>query len=514
MVALTALSQTQGERPHLVVSIVIDQLRSDYINLLQAHFGEDGFKRLMRDGAFLENVEFDLPGIDIASGTALLMSGAYPNVNGIPSAFVYDRKYDKSQYVLADPEAMGNFTDDAYSPAAYRVSTIADELRVHSRGLGYVHSIAADPQQAILLAGHAANSAFWINDITGNWASTTFYKDAPQLLSGRNYRMPLSARLDTMSWVPVMPLDNYPDILSFKKYYPFRYRYSSSDRDRFNKFKKSALANSEITAAAIEYLNVLKLGNRGQTDMLCLGYTVAPYQYTNDGDNRVETQDIYIRLDRELGRLFSEIDKSVGLGNAMIFVASTGYYCDNERPDARFNIPTGEFYPNRAVSLLNMYLMAIYGNGQWVKGYFNGQVFLNHDLIKEKNLSLGELRAKSSELLRQMSGVKAAYTFEEILNNPTTIEARALHFATVPAYCGDVVIEISPGWLVMDQGTNASKLVRTNAVNTPVFIMAPTVKPQKVSLPVNATVIAPTVASILRIRSPNAAMAVPLSLGY
>ena len=517
MVALTVLSQDGGERPRLVIGIVVDQLRSDYIDLLQSRFGEDGFKRLMRDGAFLENVEFDVPGLDIASGTALLMSGASPSVNGIPCSYVYDRKADKAQYILADASAMGNFTDVAYSPMAYKVSTITDELRVHSSGMSYVHSIAADPQQAILLAGHAANSAFWINDRTGNWASTTFYRDAPQILSGRNYRLPLASRLDTMWWEPAIPLDDYPDILSFKKYYAFRYIYSSSDRERFVKYKTSALANNEVTTVAIEYLNTLKLGSRGQTDMLCLGYTVAPYRYTRDGDNRVENQDLYIRLDRELARLFAEIDRSVGMSNTMVFVASTGYYYDNIRPDERFNIPTGEFYPNRAISLLNMYLMAIYGNGQWVKGYFNRQFFLNHKLIEDKKLSLTELRAKSSELLRQMSGIKAAYTFEEILNNPASAEARALHRAMVPAYCGDVVVEVSPGWLIMDQGNDnfdEAQLIRTNVVNTPVFIMAPSVKPQKISIPVDATAIAPTIASILRIRSPNAAMSMPLNLGY
>ena len=135
MVALTVLSQDGGERPRLVIGIVVDQLRSDYIDLLQSRFGEDGFKRLMRDGAFLENVEFDVPGLDIASGTALLMSGASPSVNGIPCSYVYDRKADKAQYILADASAMGNFTDVAYSPMAYKVSTITDELRVHSSGM-------------------------------------------------------------------------------------------------------------------------------------------------------------------------------------------------------------------------------------------------------------------------------------------------------------------------------------------------------------------------------------------
>ena len=521
MVALTALSQNNnvgaGDRPRLVIGIVVDQLRGDYLELLQAHFGEAGFKRLAREGVFIENLDFGVPDLDIASGTAILMSGTTPNVNGIPCAYIFDRTINTPQYILTDTSAMGNFTADTYSPMAYKVSTVTDELRIHTSGLGYIHAIAPDAQQAILLAGHAANSAFWIDDVTGNWASTTFYKDAPQILSGRNYRIPLASRLDTTSWVPSIPLDDYPDILSFKKYYPFRYIYSSSDRDRFRKYKKSALVNNEVTTAAIEYLNVLRLGNRGQTDMLCIGYTAAPYEYTHDGDNRVEMQDIYLRLDNDLARLFSEVDKTVGMGNTLVFVASTGYYEDNTRPAERYNIPTGEFYPKRAISLLNMYLMALHGNGQWVKGYFKRHFFLNQELIKEKNLKLDEIRAKSSEFLRQMSGVTAAYTFEEILNNPSNAEAWMLHKAMVPEYFGDVVIEVSPGWLIMDNDNDnfdEAKLIRANAVNSPVFIMGPGVKPQKITYPVDATLLAPTISGILRIRSPNAATGMPLDLKY
>lgn len=516
-VAATALAQApvDGVRQQLVVTIVVDQLRSDYLDLLRSRFSSGGFNRLMRDAAYIENVHFDIPNADIANTTAMIFTGAYPNVNGIPAASVYNTKTHRQEFVLNDPAKIGNFTSETYSPAALKVSTIADELRIDNE-LGSVHSIAGDAQQAIIMAGHAANSAFWISDLTGNWASSTYYKLVPPTISARNYNMALPARLDTMSWKPSLPLESYYDLPSYKKYYPFRYTYPASNRDRYRNFKKSALANEEITHVAMDYLKTLALGkHNGCTDMLNIGYTVAPYKHGTDEDCRVELQDTYLRLDGQLSRLFAAIDGSVGLKNTLVVLTSTGYFEDNSVADEKYNIPTGEFYPERAKSLLNMYLMAIYGNGNWIDAYYNKSIFLNRQLIKEKNLNLSEVRAKSSEFLRQMSGVTAAYSLEEILNNPASEEVQRQHRAMVPSLGGDVTIEINPGWKIMENGSGKQKqvrVVRDNAVCAPAFIMASNVVPQKISAPVEATILTPTVARILRVRSPNAARELPLSL--
>ena len=158
--------------------------------------------------------------------------------------------------------------------------------------------------------------------------------------------------------------------------------------------------------------------------------------------------------------------------------------------------------------------MAIYGNGQWVDGYYNRQFFLNRNLIKDKKLDLAELRAKSSEFLRQMSGVTAAYTFEEILNNPVNEDLIALNRVMVPSLQGDVTIEVSAGWTIVEMQNAQSKVtqVRMNAVTVPAFILAPQVKAQRITNAIDAAFLAPTVSRLLRIRSPNAARYMPLSL--
>lgn len=513
MVTISALSQSK-DRPTLVIGIMIDQLRSDYLDLLQSHFGQNGFNLLMREGAYFDNVDFGVSNLDATSGTAIIFTGTYPNINGIPAAKIYDSKKRLPDYVLSDVTKIGNFTDETLSPQALAVSTIADEIRIDSNGMGYVYAIAPDAQQAIILAGHAGNSAFWINDVTGKWATTTFYKDVPPLMPVRNYQQPLSARMDTMSWSPVLSLDKYTDIPDHRKYYPFRYIYPYSDKDRYRAYKSSALVNEEVTSVAIDYLKSLTLGKRNQLDMLNIAYTVAPYRYSKDNDYRIELQDSYIRLDRQLERLFSAVDKTVGKANTVVFIASTGYFDGGSKVDPKFNIPTGEFSPARAISLLNMYLMAIYGNGEWVEGYHEQQFFLNRKLIKDKNVDLKEIRNKSSELLRQMSGISEAYTLEEIINNPVLEETKRLQRATTPIYAGDIRVEVNPGWEIVEVENQQAKVkqVRTNMVSTPVLILAPNIKSQKITSVVDASFLAPTVSRILRIRSPNATRTTPISL--
>ena len=512
MVAVSAISQIDGVRPQLVVEIMIDQLRSDYIELMQNHFGESGFKRFTTKGVCFEDVNFNIDKVDMVSSTAMLMTGAYPRINGITSNQIYDVKKRVYRNILADPGKMGNFTNEKLSPLALKVSTVSDELKIVGGGLGYVYSIAPDAQQAIILAGHAGNGAFWINDLNGKWATSTYYTDVPQVITARNYKTPLSSRIDTMIWSPMMELSKYPGVPAHKKYYPFKYIFPASRKDRYATYKKSALVNEEVTSVAIDFLKSLNMGNRGETDMLNLAYSLSPYE-NGGGMSSVELQDKYIRLDRQLGRLLNAIDSSVGLQNALIVMASTGYYEDNDTVESKYNIPSGEFNPTKAKSLLNLYLMAVYGNAQWVDDYRDECFYLNSKLIKEKNLDVKEVRKNASDFLRRMSGIAETFTVDEILDNPRGETALRIRNGMIAEHTGDILVKLMPGWNVIENVDNdyvqKKKQIRTNMVSTPIYILHPSLKSQKIVTPIDATLLAPTVSRLLRIRSPNASTKKP-----
>ncbi len=512
MVTMGLTAQTPAKRPSLVVGIMVDGLNSDYLELLKGYFGEGGFKRLMRDGVTLENVEYG-PSVDRASATAMIFTGATASVNGITSAMVYDTAKKAEHSILLDASKIGNYTDETYSPAALLVSTLADEIRIDAGGTGYVYSIAPDATQAILMAGHAGNSAFWINDITGRWATTTYYKDVPTPIHARNYRIPLSKRLDTLAWTPSMPLDKYPDIPSYKKHYPFRHVFLHNDNDRYRAYKVSAPVNNEVTTLASEYIRSLGLGKREAMDMLNIAYTVVPYPYAKEIDNRVEMMDSYIKLDAELANLFQAIDRNVGMNNSLIFLAGTPPSVNGRRDDEKWNVPSGEFSPRKAISLLNMYLMALHGNGEWVNGYHENKFYLNHKLIKERDLDLKKMRSDAAEFLARMSGISNVVTIDDIISGNAE-NAAALRRNAHINHAGDLYITVNPGWetVVEHKGAEKRTVARSAATSAPVYILSPLVKSQVISAEIDACLISPTVARLLRIRSPNASSMKPIRL--
>ncbi len=497
-----------------MVGIVVDQLRTDYIEYLQTYFGDRGFRKLMKEGVYMPDVDFKVASLDASSATAMLYTGAYPSRTGVPSAMVYDPATRKKQFALADAKTLGNFTNDSFSAENLRLSTISDEIAIDGAGFASIYSFSPDPQQSIIMTGHAGTSACWINNTSGNWATTTYYKSLPQPASARNYNYSLASRIDTMQWKPSMDIKNFPGLPNQKKMYPFKHSFSRSDKDLYNKFLTSPMANAEVTDMAIECLKSLKPGASGNTiDMLNIGYTLAPYKYVVDGDFRAELTDAYIRLDKQLQRLFEAIDKYVGPGNALIWLSSTGYYDDAVVDDKKYRIPTGEFSIKRAESLLNAYLSALHGNADYIDVFKDNQIYFNHKVLEEKNLDVNGVVADARSFIAKMSGIADSYTLHDILS-PNTPELERLRLSIDPKNGGDIFVVFHPGWTVVDdvEYPAVSHPVREVPVLTPAFIMGPGVTPRKLDQSIDATSLAPTVAGVLRIRSPNGAATKPLML--
>lgn len=512
LVSIGSLAQTPYHKPTLVIGIVVEGLNDDYISHLQECFVDGGFKRLTKDGVSIGNVDFG-PGLDPVAATAIIYTGASPNVTGIPAATIYDATLRKGRHSLLDPQEIGNFTNETYSPKSIAVSTISDEIRLDAQGIGSVHSLSSDSHKSIIMAGHAANSAFWINDTNGQWATTTYYKDVPTPIAGRNYNAPIAERLDTMTWAPLLPIDLYPDIPEYRRKFTFRYTFPKKEVDRYLQYKATPLANTEITDMACDYITTMSLGRHGAIDMLNIAYTVTSYAYANESDTRMETMDAYVRLDRDLARLFNTIDRNVGAENALIFLAATPPPMTGKRDDEKWGVPSGQFSPKRAVSLLNMYLMALHGNGEWVSGYHEGHFFLNAKTIKEKSLDVASVRAEAADFLGRMSGISNVFTIDDIISNRAGENASALKRNTSIKHSGDVIISVTPGWEITNDDTRTNNtVVREGYVPTPFFVMWPGVKPQRIETPVDARTIAPTISRLLRIRSPNAASAPALRL--
>jgi hypothetical protein len=503
-------------QPKLVMGLIVEGLEQEQINLLKDYLSENGLKRFLRDGVSINNVDYGT-NLDVTAATAVLTTGASPSVSGISDSYIFNRTSLKSEPIMEDKSFIGNYTTETYSPSALKISTIGDELKIAGNGQNLVYSIAPDAGQAILLAGHAANSAVWLNDNTGNWATTTYYKEIPAIISNRNRLQPLATRLDTMNWVPGAKAKEYTLLPEHLRHYPFHHVFAHNSSSRYKAFKNSALYNTEATDIAIEYINNLGLGKHEGTDMLSIGLTLEPFVYSKNSDTRFELIDSYLKLDQNLAKLFATIDRKVGLGNSLIYLAATPPPSQNRKDDEKWNIPSGEFSTRRAISLLNMYLMAIYGNGDWVSGYHNGQFFLNQKLIKDRNKDIKAMRIESADFLCRMTGVTSAYTLDDIINNRGGENALALSRNIVIANAGDIFINVAPGWQIIDEtsthnGASTQMVYRVAPAMGCLFILSPDLKATKIDTPVDARSIAPTITRLLRIRSPNGASIPSLQL--
>ena len=514
LIAILAITNIEAQQaPKLVVCITVDQLRGDYIEYFYNTFGENGFKRLMNDGLVYQNIRFEFSNIDQASSFATLFTGANPALNGISSNKTYDFSKSKEVSILFDASYLGNYTKDNYSPKNLLSSTIGDELKIASKGRSDVYAIAPDAESAILSAGHAANGAFWMDNYNGKWATTTFYKGIPWYVDRyNNGPESLSARLETMVWTPALPMDKYNAFPYVLDDIPFKYTFNEKSANCFFNLKTSPFINKEINRLALQFLEHGAFGTRSCPDMLAITYYAGNYRGLMNKEYTREIQDTYYELDKNLGELLDKIDQKVGLNNTLIVFTGSGYYKSEEEYSEGLPLAGGSFHPKRCIALLNMYLMAIYGQHQnWVTGYYNNQIFLNRKAIESEKLDLATVQDKAAEFIQEFSGVQHVTTDRSLLTgywNEGTVKFRQ---GTHHLGRGDLIIELQPGWKIdFENPKEKAKVVRHNAVLTPLIFMGNGLKPKHIYREVKATEVAPTVTHVLRIRPPNASQSLPL----
>lgn len=505
-VALASLqAQTITSTPKLVVGIAIDQFRTDYMEAFSALYGEKGFKRLLKEGRVYANAGYTFKPVDRSSAVAALYSGTTPYYNGIIANEWLNRKTLRPSASVDDKEFMGMYTAENTSPRKLLVSTIADELKVATRGKALVYAIAPFRDAAVFGAGHAGDGAFWLNDDTGKWAGSTFYGSFPAWVIGYNDHQALDMRIGSLTWET---MQNEALYTYFSAEQTRGFKHSFSDYKKYRQFKTSGLVNEEVNRLVERCLQSTTIGMDDVPDLLSVTYYAGNYEHKSATEYPVEIQDTYVRLDRQIGNLVDLVDKKVGLRNALFFITSTGYN-DPETTDlSPYRIPTGDFHMDRCTALLNMYLMATYGQGKYIEAYDGLRIYFNHKLIEQRQLALTDVLDKSAEFLVQVSGVKAAYTAHRLALDANTPERLLLHNGFNMEASGDILLELNPGWKhVSEDPLEDSHYTSESLIHFPIIFFGHSVKPEVIPVPVTVDCIAPTVTHFVRIRAPNACRA-------
>ena len=504
-----AQQQAGGQSPRLVVSIAIDQLRSDYLEAFAPLYSDKGFRRLLSEGLVYPNANYPFAPIDRASAIATLCTGTTPYYNSIVGQQWLNRQTLRPVWCVDDKAFEGIGTTDGTSPKQLVTSTVGDELKVATDGKANVYAIAPSRDSAVLFGGHAANAAVWIDDREGYWCTSQYYTNGmPVWLQVANNEQAPANHIDDMTWEPVNELvGNFSYFMHTGLQKPFKHRFSGPRR--FEAFKASALVNSSITDLATQCIVNTGMGNDRVTDMLCLTYYAGNFDHRTLTECRIEIQDTYVRLDSEIGRLIGFIEERIGIDKVLFVVTSTGYN-DHETADyQKYNVPTGTFYMSRTTNLLNMYLGAIWGQGQYVEAHFKNHLFLNHKLLEQKKISIADASNRSQEFLAMLSGVRNVYTSLQLLTTSNDYTQKTRNGFN-PERCGDLLIEIAPGWNLLDEDTQEQEQVCASFVPFPIIFFGANVPCQHVSTPVTTDRIASTISRAIRIRAPNACTSEPL----
>ena len=501
---VSAVAQERPSVPRLVVGITIDKLRSDYLQAFAPLYGEDGFIKLLNEGQVYKNVQYPFNSVDRASAIASIATGTSPYNHGIIGEQWLDRQSLHTIFCVDDNEQKGYNTTDCSSAKNLRVSTIGDELKVATNGKSKVYAIAPNREASILAAGHAADWAMWIDTNSGKWAGTTYYGKEPQWL--KNVHSTSSSRIAQLEWSPLHTIKYNFYLASEQK----DFKHSFKGDNPVRKYKNSALINADITAAAKQCIYNKDVASDECADYLSICYYAGNYDSKSISETTTELQDTYVRLDQEIATLLKTLDQAVGLSNTLIYLTSTGYDDTPNADLAKYRIPSGNFYINRCAALLNMYLVAIYGQGKYVEAYYDNQIYLNHSLLEQKHLKLNEIFDCCEDFLFQFQGVRDVFTSKRIIQGALTPGIKQIHEGFNTNCSGDILIHVEPGWTLINEDNGSRQIQRDSFLEFPLIFYGNNLKHEVINTPITTDYIAPTVAHHIRIRAPNACKAPPL----
>lgn len=499
----------QNRAPRLVVSIAIDQLRSDYLEAFAPLYSDKGFKRLFDEGRIYASASYPFSPIDRASAIAALSTGVTPYYNNIIGERWLNRKTLRPTGCVDDAEYPGLQTNETASAAGLATSTLGDELKMVTNGKAIVYAIAPYRDAAVLSAGHAADGALWIDDANGQWCSSRYYYESlPSWVNAYNSLKAPAKKIESTTWEPFNALvGNLSYFMHADENRSFNHKFSGIER--YKQYKACGLVNADVTDLAMQCASSMSMGYDNVTDLLSLTYYAGTFNHRAMTECQTELEDTYTRLDDEIGRLIDYLEQRIGKENLLIVVTSTGY-SDAESTDyKKYRIPSGTFQMDRTANLLNMYLGAIWGQGIFVEATFGNQIFLNHKLLENRKISITDATNRAQEILTMMSGVRNVYTAIQLITTQNQ-QVQKIRNGFNPDHCGDLFIEVAPGWQIQNEDTRQQELSRASFIQFPIIFYGASISSESIHTPVSTDRIAPTLARAIRIRAPNACSSEPL----
>lgn len=518
------------DKPRLVIGIVVEELNYDQLENFRDKFCETGIKKLINEGTYFKNASFEYMLTQSAPGHATISTGAEPSFHGITSDDWYvplKNELINCTKDLSVNSVGGSFESGLHSPVNLLVSTFSDELQMSTGRKSKVFGVGLRESSAIFSAGHAANAAYWFDNITGTWMSSTYYVNALPIWVNDFNAMKYSDGYLNTTWTLFRPASDYADCLpdsnSFetgfnnRNYFPYdlkklRSKSTTGTRNDYSLIREIPFGNTLTADFAIKLIQNEHLGKDDVTDYLSVCFSATDYIGHRFGPSSVEMGDAILRLDDDVRRLLTYVNDSIGKKNVLVYFTAAHGISEIPAVLEQNRIPSGYFKQNQALQLLRSYLNVVYGEGDWVKGYSERQIFLNRTLIEDARLSLDDVQKKVARFLVQFTGVEAAYPYSAFeANDFGTGNLKRIINNFSPQRSGDVIVTLNPGWVEKDGDfvTNHNSPYEYDS-HVPLIWYGWTVNRATVTRHVNMTDIAATLSTLCKVPYPNACTGEPM----
>jgi arylsulfatase A-like enzyme len=457
--------------PKLMVGIMVDQMRPDYLTRFRDQFGADGFNRLLREGFQCRNTQYNYIPTVTGPGHSSVYTGTTPRYHGIIGNSWYDRRLRRDVYCTDDTtvQLVGTARGMGVSARNQVSTTLGDELKMTYGGRSRVLSLSLKDRASALPAGHMANGAYWLDVNTGDFISSTYYVHAlPAWVQEFNAQKKADA-YRRQTWTPLKPaaayLNSLPDSNRYERIFKgktaatFPYDFAKLaplNAPAYESMYTSPFGDNLLTDLALAALKSTDLGRDDVPDLLAISYSSPDAVGHTFGPLSKEENDLYLRLDLDLARLLAALDQAVGKGNYTVFLTADHGASEVTRYLADHQLPVGSYSQAALNQAASAYLAEQLGPGQWLEAERNHMYYLNHPLLAQRKIELTRAQQVLAEFLRDQPGIAQVNTTTQLLNGgyTTGLEARLQMGLYYPRF-GDVRFELLPGW-TGDIGVGAS----------------------------------------------------------
>ncbi len=510
-------TNAQKAKPKLIVGLVIDQMRWDYLHRYEKRYSKNGFKRLLRQGYSFDQTYLSYMPSLTAIGHASIFTGSVPAIHGIVGNEWYDQQTGKMKYCVEDSlvHSVGTTSNAGkMSPRNLLATTITDELLLATNFRSKVIGISLKDRAAILPAGHRPTGAFWIDDTSGDFVTSSWYMNSlPSWVQQFNNRK-LPKTYMEKGWETLYPIDTYiqstKDEVVWERPFPkdkktsFPYDTKRFYEDNPGLIRNTPFGNTLILEFAKAALAANEMGKGNETDFLSINCASTDYVGHQFSTNSVEIEDTYLRLDRDLENFFTYLDKTIGKDNYLLFLTADhgGAHAVNYLREHKFE--AGLLQSKTFIKPLNLVLEEKFGVKNLVKSIYNYQVNYNHMVIAEKKLDFPAIKRETINFLKFKEGVQYVIDNDDIENSSAPERLREM---VRNGYnyrgSGSVTVIPFPGWFDGPIRGGTHGVWNPADTHIPLIFMGWNISKGNSNKKVNVTDIAPTLASMLNIQVPN-----------